>query len=72
MKPSMLKKGDKLAIKSASGEQIAFFISRIPAQSGQKAVNLLRFPAHAGLNGKDDTGISGMSDFDLSRRGEYA
>lgn len=72
MRPSQLTPGDELVIKSVAGEQIAFFVDRIPAQAGQKAVNLLRFPAHAGLNGKDDTGISEMSDYDLSRRAEYA
>lgn len=72
MKPSQLKKGDKLSIKSTSGERTAFFICRIPAQAGQKAVNLLRFPSYAGVNGSDDTGTCEMSDYDISRRAEYA
>ena len=72
MKPAQLKKGDKLAIKSASGEKIAFFFCRFPAEAGQKAMNLLRFPCYAGLNGLDDNGTCEMSDFGLSKRGEYA
>ena len=72
MKPSQLKKCAKLAIKNASGVKIAFFIARIPAESGQKAMNLLEFPAYAGLNGPDDNGTCEMSDGDLSRRAEYA
>lgn len=72
MKPSKLKKGDKLLIKNASGEQTAFFICRTPAEAGQKAMNYLRFPGYAGLNGYDDKGTCEMSDYDLSRRGEYA
>ena len=72
MKPSMLKKGDELTIKSASGEQIAFFMYRVPAEAGQKAMNYLRVPCYAGLNGPSDNGTCQMSDYDLSRRGEYA
>ena len=72
MKPSQLKKGAKLAIKTASGVKIAFFIDRIPAQAGQKAINLLRFPCYAGLNGPDDNGTCEMNDFDLSKRGAHA
>lgn len=74
MKPSQLRQGDKLSIKSAFGEQteIAFFIRRIPAEAGQNAVNYLRFPSYAGLDAPDDNGTCVMSDYDLSRRGEYA
>ena len=71
MRPSQLPSGCKLAITTALGVRTAYFVGRIPAETGA-AVNLLRFPDYAGLNGPDDTGISQMSDGDLSRRGEYA
>lgn len=72
MKRSKFKKGDKLAIKNASGEHLAFFIERIPAEAGQRAVNLLRVPAYAGLNGPSDIGICEMNDRELSKRAEHA
>ena len=71
MRPSQLQSGDKLAITTASGMRTAYFIDRIPAEAGQ-AVNLLRFPCYAGLNGPDDNGTCEMSDYELSRRANYA
>lgn len=74
MRPSKLKAGEKLLIKPAFGTQnsTAYFVRRVPAGCGRKAVNYLRFPGYAGLNGPDDDGTCEMSDYDLSRRGEYA
>lgn len=74
MKPSRIKAGQKLTIQPAIGSEnkVAFFIKRIPAQRGCKAVNYLRFPAFAGLDGPYDDGTCQMSDYDLSRRGSYA
>ena len=74
MKPSKIKAGQKLKVQSSLGneEMTAFFIKRMPAQCGQKAVNFLRFPDLAGLDGPDDDGTCQMSDYDLSRRGSYA
>jgi hypothetical protein len=54
-----------------SGERrTAWFVRRVPAQQGRAAVNFLRFPDYAGLEGPDDDGTCAMSDYDLSRRGE--
>ena len=73
MKPSQLKAGAKLNIKSAfGGHNTAYFIKRVPAEPGRKATNYLRFPEFAGLDSPDDDGICQMSDYDLSRQGEYA
>ncbi|MBL3589170.1 MAG: hypothetical protein JMN24_05150 [gamma proteobacterium endosymbiont of Lamellibrachia anaximandri] len=72
MKPTTLKYGEKLRIKPALGTttETAYFVRRIPARSGRKAVNYVRFPEFAGLNGPDDDGTCEMSDYDLSRRSE--
>lgn len=74
MKPSTLKHGTKLLIKQSLGNEkiIAFFIKRKPAAGGRKAINILRVPDFEGLMNGDDPGITEMSDYDLSRRGEYA
>ena len=71
MRPSKLKPGAKLKIKASlgSGYSTAYFIKREPAENGQKAVNYLRFPVFAGLNGPDDDGTSTMGDYHLSRQG---
>lgn len=73
MKPSTVRKGAKLFIKQSLGNKnlVAYFVERIPAQCGRKAVNVLRVSDFAGLYGQDDRGITEMSDYDLSRRGEY-
>ena len=74
MKPSKLKHGQKLLIKPALGTEnrIAFFVKRIPAECGHKAINLVRFPDFEGLNDPDYDGTCEMSDYDLSRSSEYA
>ncbi len=72
MRPSKIKPGTKLKIKTALRDRVAYFVKRVPAQGGRKAVNYLRFPDFAGLNGPDDDGACEMSDYELSRRGEYA
>jgi len=74
MRPSKIKIGQKLLIKPSLGceSRIAYFIERIPAQCGQKAINLLRFPDFKGLISPEDDGTCQMSDYDLSRLGEYA
>ncbi len=74
MRPTKLKHGNKLLIRPALGTEshIGFFVRREPARGGRKAVNYVRFPDYAGLNGPSDDGTIPMSDYDLSRRGEYA
>ena len=74
MRPSKIKAGTKLLVKSTFGDHLlkAVFIKRIPAAGGRAAVNYLRFPDFAGMDGPDDDGTCQMSDYDLSRRGEYA
>ena len=74
MKPSKIKRGQKLLIKAALGTEslTAFFVKRIPAQCGRKAINLVRFPEYEGLMSPEDDGTCEMSDYDLSRRGEFA
>ncbi len=74
MRPSKIKPGTKLKINSTYGakSEIGYFIKRYPAECGRKAFSLIRFPAYAGLNGGEDDGTSQMSDYDLSRRGEFA
>ncbi len=74
MKPSKIKHDQKLLVKPSSGSEsrIAYFIKRIPAQGGEKAINLVKFPDFKGVISPDDDGICHMSDYDLSRLGEYA
>jgi len=75
MRPSKIKAGTKLFITPSLGDGpalAAYFIKRVPAQSGVKAKNFLVFPEFAGLNDVDDAGICEMSDYDLSRRGQIA
>lgn len=75
MKPSKIKPNQKLLIKPCLGgseSRIAFFVKRLPSISGRPAVNFVRFPDYAGLNGSHDDGTCQMSDYDLSRRGKLA
>jgi len=73
MKPSKIKPGTKLNIKSAfGGYNTAYFIKRTNAKAGAKATNYLRFPDFAGLDSPEDDGTCQMSDYDLSRQGEIA
>ena len=74
MKPSKLKPNQKITVKlsTSSSRRVAYFVRRIPAECGRKAVNFLRFPDFAGMNGPDDKGICEMSDYELSRLGEVA
>ncbi|MCU7846686.1 MAG: hypothetical protein KZQ89_01545 [Candidatus Thiodiazotropha sp. (ex Lucinoma kastoroae)] len=74
MRPTKLKIGNKLLIRPALGtrSRIGFFVRRETACGGRKVVNYVRFPDYAGLNGPGDDGTREMSDYDLSRRGEYA
>ena len=73
MRPSQIKPGTQLTIQMIGGStKTAHFIKRIPAEGGRMAVNYLRFPEYAGLNGPDDDGTCEMSDYDLSRRGQHA
>lgn len=75
MKPSKIKAGQKLKIQPSLGggvDRTAYFVKRISAECGRKAVNYVRFPDYAGLDGPDDDGTCQMSDYDLSRRGNYA
>lgn len=74
MKPSTLKHGEKLIVKQSLGldSMVAYFIRRKPATGGRQAINYLRVPEFKGVMSPDDPGITEMSDYDLSRRGEYA
>ncbi|MCO1336235.1 hypothetical protein MO867_18040 [Microbulbifer sp. OS29] len=53
MRPSQLKRGDKIFYRSILGvEQVAYFQKRIPSRGkGQPAQNYLRFPEFVGLDG---------------------
>lgn len=68
MRPSKIQTGEKLLVKTGLGIRIAFFVRRVPARSGQRAVNYLRFPDYVGMDGPEDDGICQMSDYDVSRR----
>jgi len=74
MKPSRLKPNQKLRVKPSADSQgrTAYFVRRIPAECGRKAVNFIRFPDFAGMDGPEDDGTCQMSDYELSRLGEYA
>ena len=75
MNPSKIKEGQKLKIQTnAGGERTAYFIERIAGTNGtmSKAINFVRFPDFAKLDGPDDDGIVQMSDKALSERGQYA
>ena len=73
MKPAKIQPGKKLNIKIPLGDKrVAFFVQRIPASVGGRAINFLRFPDFEGMASPDDKGICQMSDYDLARRGEYA
>ena len=68
MRPSTIKAGEKVWVRSAVSVQTAYFVRRLPAQGGRQAVNYLRFPALAGM----DDGVCEMSDYEVSRRVERA
>lgn len=73
MKPSKLKRGDKVIFRCLGGtEHPATFIRRQPARAGRPAINHLQFPAFAGLNDSSDKGDCIVSDYDLSRKGRLA
>lgn len=75
MKPSKIEPGTKLRISmpfSSKGFRTAYFVKRTPSRGGCKAVNYLQFPDFKNQNGLNDDGMCEMSDYDLSRRGEYA
>lgn len=71
MRPSRTKPGTALLLYPSTGAgtpQSALFVRREPAEGGRSAVNYIRIPAQAGLNGPDDDGTCTMSDYDLRRR----
>ena len=74
MRPSKIKPGTKLRVKMAlgagTGIKDAVFIRRI--NDGRNVINLVRIPSFAGLNDPEDDGTCQMSDYDLSRRAEFA
>lgn len=74
MRPSTIRPGTKLIVRLAlgSGSLIAYFVKRIPAECGRKAINYLRFPDFAGQDGLEDDGTCQMSDYDVSRRCDRA
>ena len=69
MRPSTLKRGEKVWVRTAFSVQPAYFVRRLPAQGGRRAVNYLRFPAFAGAA---DDGTCEMSDHEVARRVERA
>ncbi|MBA1443777.1 MAG: hypothetical protein M3H12_02645 [Chromatiales bacterium] len=74
MRPSKIRQGAEIIVSPefGGGKPVhAFYMKRVPARGrGRPAVNYLRFPSYAGLNGPDDDGTCTMSDYDLSRRGK--
>jgi hypothetical protein len=75
MKPTQLKSGDRiiLTLSLGSGEVEAIFVRREPSRGrGFPAVNYIRIPDHAGLNGAADDGACTLSDYELSRNGRLA
>lgn len=69
MRPTMLRRGDQVSVRTLGGlERIAFFVRRERAEKGRPAKNFLRFPDFAGINGPDDDGTCEMSDYDVSRK----
>jgi len=71
VRPSKLKPGMELRVIDSFGEaRTAFFVRREPRRYGHPAVNYVRFPDYAGLDGPEDDGTCQMSDYDLSRRGQ--
>lgn len=74
LRPSQLHAGDRLLITVLGGQQHkATFIRRTPAKGkGCPAVNYLRVPAFVGLSGPDDDGTCTISDYELSRNGQFA
>lgn len=72
MRPTAIQAGEKVWVRTAGGGQPAYFVRRLPAQGGHKAVNYLRFPAFAGMDGPGDDGTCEMSDYEVSRRVERA
>ena len=74
MRPSKIRPGTKLIVRLAlgSGTRIAYFVKRIPAECGRKAINYVRFPDFAGVDDPAYDGTCQMSDYDVSRRCDRA
>ena len=72
MRPSTIRPGEKVWVRSAFGVQPAYFVRRRPAQGGRQAVNYLRFPGYAGMEGPEDDGSCEMSDYEVSLRVDRA
>lgn len=73
MRPSKIQPGTELNIQMwGGGMRTAYLIRRVPAKGPVPAANYLRFPDFAEQSGIDDDGTCVMSDYELSRRGEYA
>ena len=72
LKPTQVKPNAMLNVHFAQHQRTGYFVKRIPADSGRPAINYVRFPDFAGIRGEDDDGTCEMSDYFLSRRGEYA
>ena len=71
MRPTQLNPGDEVLVQAISGEtRKATFLRRVPSARtiGSQAVNYLRFPDFAGMNGPDDDGTCEMSDYQVSRQ----
>lgn len=64
MKPSKMKPGQEIRING----RVGFYVRRSPTQSGRPAINIIRVPDYAGLNGPDDNGLCQLSDYDFSHK----
>ncbi|PKM17443.1 MAG: hypothetical protein CVV11_19990 [Gammaproteobacteria bacterium HGW-Gammaproteobacteria-15] len=74
MRPSKLKPGAKILYTFFGNEEReGIFIRRQPSERfRQPAVNFIRFPHLAGVDGPQDDGTCQISDYDLSRKGRQA
>lgn len=68
MRPTTIRPGERVSVQTGLGTATTYFVRRVPAQCGRKAVNYLRFPDYAGMDGPNDDGTCEMSDYDVSRR----
>lgn len=68
MRPTQLKPDDAVAVTTSFGVVTGIFVKRIPAECGRPAVNIIRIPRFAGLNGPADDGICQFTDRDVVDR----
>ncbi len=72
-RPQKLRAGDRIRYRTTGGRIVeGEFIMRCPRSAHGPALNVVRFPIYAGLNGPSDVGDSTITDYDLARRGRLA